>query len=74
MEDDRKYLTEEELARFLKVITDPSDRAIFTIVYCRGSDLHGGTPRQHRRLRLICLFFAPGVPAPIEVSTANSSQ
>jgi hypothetical protein len=35
MEDDRKYLTEEELARFLKVITDPSDRAIFTIMYCR---------------------------------------
>jgi integrase len=36
MEDDRKYLTEEELARFLKVITDPRDRAIFTVMYWRG--------------------------------------
>ncbi len=34
--DERKYLTEEELARFLKVIDSPRDRAIFTIMYYRG--------------------------------------
>jgi type 1 fimbriae regulatory protein FimB len=35
-EDDRKYLTEEELVKFLKVISDPMHRAIFTVMYWRG--------------------------------------
>jgi integrase len=36
MEEERKYLTEEELARFLKVIDSPRDKAIFTVMYWRG--------------------------------------
>ncbi len=36
MEDDRKYLTEEELTKFLRAIDDPRDRAIFTVMYWRG--------------------------------------
>jgi len=35
-DDDRKYLTEEELARFLKAIDSPRDKAIFTVMYWRG--------------------------------------
>lgn len=31
-----KYLTKAELTRLLKVITDPRDRAIFTVAYFRG--------------------------------------
>lgn len=34
--DDRKYLTEAELAALLKVIDSPRDRAIFTVAYWRG--------------------------------------
>lgn len=36
MEEQRKYLTEEELARFLKVIPSIRDRAIFAVLYWRG--------------------------------------
>src|SRR5580692_202641 len=34
--EQRKYLTEEELKRFLGVVKNPRDRAIFTIAYWRG--------------------------------------
>ncbi len=33
---ERKFLTEEELARFLKVIDSTRDKAIFTVMYWRG--------------------------------------
>jgi type 1 fimbriae regulatory protein FimB len=33
---DRKYLTEEELHRFIGVIKSPRDRAIFAVCYWRG--------------------------------------
>src|SRR5438094_10473256 len=36
MTEQRKYLTEEELLRFLSVITSVRDRAIFTLLYWRG--------------------------------------
>ena len=36
LENDRKYLTEEELKRFLGVIKEPRDKAIFAIMYWRG--------------------------------------
>ena len=35
-EVDRKYLTEEELRRFMSVIKSPRDRAIFSVCYWRG--------------------------------------
>src|SRR5579872_6300450 len=35
-DSDRKYLTEEELKRFLSVITSPRDKAIFAVCYWRG--------------------------------------
>src|SRR5438132_13645518 len=34
--EERNYLTEEELTRFLKVIDSPRDKAIFTVMYWRG--------------------------------------
>src|SRR5205823_9024434 len=40
--NERKYLTEEELTRFLKAVDSPRDRAIFTIMYwraLRGSEI-----------------------------------
>jgi integrase len=36
MDSERKYLTEEELARFLRGIDSVRDRAIFTVCYWRG--------------------------------------
>jgi len=36
MESERKYLTEEELARFLRGIDSVRDKAIFTVCYWRG--------------------------------------
>jgi type 1 fimbriae regulatory protein FimB len=36
VEADRKYLTEEELRRFMGVIKSPRDRAIFAVCYWRG--------------------------------------
>jgi integrase len=36
MKEQRKYLTEEELKRFLKGIESTRDRAIFTVSYWRG--------------------------------------
>jgi integrase len=35
-ENERKYLTEEELKRFFAVIESPRDRAIFAVCYWRG--------------------------------------
>ncbi len=34
--EERKYLTEQELAQLLKVIASPRDKAIFTVAYYRG--------------------------------------
>ena len=39
MEEKRKYLTEEELKRLLKVVTSPRDGAIFTVCYWRGLEI-----------------------------------
>ena len=46
METQRKYLTEQELTRFLKAIDSPRDLAIFTISYWRG--LRASEPGQLR--------------------------
>ena len=44
MKEQRKYLTEEELKRFLKGIESTRDRAIFTVSYWRG--LRAAEPSQ----------------------------
>jgi integrase len=36
MKEQRKYLTEDELKRFLKGIESTQERAIFTVFYWRG--------------------------------------